>query len=448
MKILHYSLGLPPYRSGGLTKYSVDLMQEQINQGNEVTLLWPGEIKNFQEETKIRKKRKSKNITNYEIVNPLPIPLLNGIKDYFNYTRNLKNKLLYKEFLMDIRPEIIHVHTLMGLHEEFFKSANELKIPIVFTSHDYFGLCPKVNFINNDRICKENEGFIKCKECNKDALTLRKVKILQSPIYRILKKSQVIKKIGININKIYRRQKKNKVNKNTISESDNCCNYNKLFEYYESMFKRIDYFHFNSYLAKDIYNEKIKINAKQKVVTITHKEIKDNRIEKNFNGKLKISYLGNTKSYKGFNLLIQSLDNINYDDFELNVYGNIDVDRKYINRYSEYKYNDLKEIFFNTDLLIIPSIWNETFGFIALEGKSYGVPTIITTCVGAKDIFINEYDGLIVEPKIKDLSEIINRCICDRKILYKINKNIMNEKFTYYFENHVKEINILYNELL
>lgn len=29
MKILHYNLGLPPYRSGGLTKYSTDLMIEQ-----------------------------------------------------------------------------------------------------------------------------------------------------------------------------------------------------------------------------------------------------------------------------------------------------------------------------------------------------------------------------------------------------------------------------------
>ena len=32
MKILHYSLGFPPYRSGGLTKFSMDLMREQIRE--------------------------------------------------------------------------------------------------------------------------------------------------------------------------------------------------------------------------------------------------------------------------------------------------------------------------------------------------------------------------------------------------------------------------------
>ena len=36
MKILHYFLGFPPYRTGGLTKYAYDLMQAQVADGNEV----------------------------------------------------------------------------------------------------------------------------------------------------------------------------------------------------------------------------------------------------------------------------------------------------------------------------------------------------------------------------------------------------------------------------
>lgn len=31
MKILHYTLGFPPLRSGGLVAYANDIMQEQIN---------------------------------------------------------------------------------------------------------------------------------------------------------------------------------------------------------------------------------------------------------------------------------------------------------------------------------------------------------------------------------------------------------------------------------
>lgn len=36
MKIIHYFLGFPPYRSGGLTKYAFDLMKAQVNDGHEV----------------------------------------------------------------------------------------------------------------------------------------------------------------------------------------------------------------------------------------------------------------------------------------------------------------------------------------------------------------------------------------------------------------------------
>ena len=32
MKILHYFLGFPPYRSGGLTKYAFDLMTAQVEE--------------------------------------------------------------------------------------------------------------------------------------------------------------------------------------------------------------------------------------------------------------------------------------------------------------------------------------------------------------------------------------------------------------------------------
>ena len=44
MRILHYSLGLPPYRSGGLTKYCTDLMIEQAKSDNQILLMFPGHM--------------------------------------------------------------------------------------------------------------------------------------------------------------------------------------------------------------------------------------------------------------------------------------------------------------------------------------------------------------------------------------------------------------------
>lgn len=42
MKILHVSQGIPPFRVGGLNRYCIDLMEEQVKQGNEAAILYPG----------------------------------------------------------------------------------------------------------------------------------------------------------------------------------------------------------------------------------------------------------------------------------------------------------------------------------------------------------------------------------------------------------------------
>lgn len=92
MKILHYFLGFPPYRTGGLTKYAYDLMCAQIDNGDEVSALWPGMIELKNNRPRIRKQKGISGINNYELVNPLPVPLDEGIKetDAFIKTCDLK----------------------------------------------------------------------------------------------------------------------------------------------------------------------------------------------------------------------------------------------------------------------------------------------------------------------------------------------------------------------
>lgn len=52
MKILHYTIGFHPERSGGLPRYATDLMNEQVNQGYTVFAFYPGRI-NFIKKNRI-----------------------------------------------------------------------------------------------------------------------------------------------------------------------------------------------------------------------------------------------------------------------------------------------------------------------------------------------------------------------------------------------------------
>lgn len=189
MRILHYTLGLPPYRSGGLTKYSLDLILAQKHKGDNVYILFPGSINMKYPKTTIIKQKTWEQLDVYEIKNPLPIPLLYGIREPKTFINcNNIDKHNFIEFLNKISPDIFHVHTLMGLPIEYLQIAKEQGIKLVYTTHDYFGLCPKVNFIDwKDEFCDLpcNE---KCLRCNTNAPSTLFLRIRNFKFLTLLKK--------------------------------------------------------------------------------------------------------------------------------------------------------------------------------------------------------------------------------------------------------------------
>ncbi|WP_243548904.1 glycosyltransferase [Priestia megaterium] len=196
MNILHYTLGLPPYRSGGLTKYSLDLMLEQVRNGHQMHLLYPGQL-TPSNKVKIKQNKEYKGIDVYEIINPLPVSLLGGVIDPDKFMETLKPGIqLYIKFLKMLNIEVIHIHTLMGLHGEFMQAAKELNIKLIFTTHDYYGICPKVNLIDSKgNICKDFEGGANCISCNENAFSLPMIYVMQSHFYKYLKDSKLVKSL-------------------------------------------------------------------------------------------------------------------------------------------------------------------------------------------------------------------------------------------------------------
>lgn len=457
MNILHYSLGLPPYRTGGLTKYSFDLMKEQAKNGGNIYLLFPGRINSINKNTKIKYYSENLNVKSYEIINPLPVPLLSGISSPKEFMKRC-DKNVFIDFFIKNNIEVVHIHTLMGLHKEFLEACNELKIKAFYTSHDYFGFCTKVNFIDNKGNLCENRDINKCLKCNKKGFSIKKIQILQSPIYRFCKNMGIIAKLKSILNKTKSNDGKeksgNKYNLDMKISNEQRKQFKKLLNYYESMFNKIDYFLFNSNVSKSVYDKYIKSHGE--VISITHSDIRDNRKLKDFNyNKLKVTYLGPDKKYKGFDMLIGAVKELNkeYEDIiELNMYGDIknkNLDNN-IRVNGRYSYNELENIFDNTDLLIVPSIWYETFGFIVLEALSCGVPVLITDKVGSKDIINDEglKKGIIIEAKESELIVKIKEIINDRRILKEINNNILNLKFPYNMNEHANIINDRYKELV
>lgn len=292
MKILHYALGFPPYRSGGLTKFCVDLMTQQSKEGHAVAMLWPGQMKFISKKVNIKvhkaERIKEQTIQSFEVINPLPISFDEGIMDIEAFTKEVESKV-YEKFLEEIRVDVIHIHTLMGLHKSFLDVAKDKKIRLVFTAHDFFPICPKVTMFRHGAICSSVKSCEECGVCNATALGMNKMRILQSPLYRELKDSFIVKKLR----KGHRDRYLSDIDfGDLVKISRTASEYKKLREYYASLLECMDMVHYNSSVTKKVYEAFFEIPY-NRVVSITHSDIKDKRRKKDYtDNKLHIRYLG------------------------------------------------------------------------------------------------------------------------------------------------------------
>lgn len=440
MKILHYTVGLGENRGGGLTKYVDDLVACQ-SKDNSIMILYPGEYKLLSSKVSIKREKDKQGVPVYSILNPLSLPMMFGLKDKEYLTKHTPTSM-WKNFFEENKVEVIHIHTMMGLYEEFIDAANELNIPTIYTTHDYFGLCPKQTYVYQNCKCKNWNSCVDCPECNKYAFSRKKTIIIHSKLFCKLRKNKLFLKI--------KGSAKKKIEKtNNDSERipvNDLSFYKKLKDKYANAFSKIDWFHFNSSVTERVFHRELP-SLKGEIINISHMDVKDHRKEKKFESKkLRITYLGPATAVKGFDWLIETLDNVSLsnNNFVLNIYTYAQLERSYLKKHGDrYDYSQLEKIMDESDILVAPSVWYETFGFTVLEALSYGVPVIVSESVGSKDLIQDERNGFIVNEK--NFQDILLKILSDRDCLKVMNRNILEETFET-FDEHCHKILLMYKK--
>lgn len=225
--------------------------------------------------------------------------------------------------------------------------------------------------------------------------------------------------------------------------------YSNLLNYYKTCFSLIDCFHFNSETSRNVYLENLEyINGT--VIPITHLGINDNRHKKTFDTNiLRIGFIGNNTPYKGLPLLLNVLKQLpSTTPYRLDVWGGKIGKEKDLQVFYRGKFDSLSvsEVYEGMDMLVVPSIWKETFGFVVLEALSYGVPVIVSDNVGAKDI-VRKYNEKFIFSSEFELFVLINEIIDDRSLLIKFNEQILNCEWTYSMKDHAEDIIKLYESI-
>lgn len=222
-----------------------------------------------------------------------------------------------------------------------------------------------------------------------------------------------------------------------------------LLSTYRQMFGMIDAIHFNSQNTADVYNKYIEVPKESSVIPITHNGISDCRQCRRYDQKkLRLGFIGSISPFKGLPMLKKVIKKLNgeglLNSIILNVYDlkvGIDEDTELSNIVYKGRFGEsqMSEVYDSMDLLVVPSIWNETFGFIVLEAFQYGVPSLVSSRVGAKDI-VKQYAPQLVFETETDLYTIIRRLIDHRDDLMLYNKRIIELPWQWSMGNHVNEI--------
>jgi len=384
LRILHVSLGLPPLRTGGLNRYCIDLMEEQRKHGQEVAMLYPGEYTLGGglriEPVKDSRYRLSK------ILNPLPLALTSGIRAPARYMSACGGEA-YRRFLLELKPDVVHVHSIQGIHKEFFDAARSQGIRMVFTTHDYYPFCPNCVTVDSDgRMC-DGPDPLKCSICgSRRGFSRAQEIVMQSSMYARYKNSFLLKKLRAGQNS----KAMEKPGRRGPVRAADPRDYQRLLDYYRDIMRAMGVVHCNSDVARGKYASLFP-GLNYITIPITHQGIACGVRKNAGSGALRIGYLGGKASCKGLDVLLEAvriMDAAGERGWELWLYGADYAELRgkdaRIHDGGQYGPPDQGRVWNSFDVLAVPSLWPETFGFVVLEALAWGVPVICSDLVGAK----------------------------------------------------------------
>ena len=147
---------------------------------------------------------------------------------------------------------------------------------------------------------------------------------------------------------------------------------------------------------------------------------------------LKVFIIGSGAYYKELTLISQNLKISN------NIFFVKKVERQKLLRY--YR---------RAGILIMPSVWEETFGLVGIEAMSVGRPVIASRVGGIPEWLDDGKTGFLVDPGNPDqIAEKVIKLFSNRKLLEQMGKNARKKAEQFSIEKHVIKIEKIYKELI
>jgi len=394
MKILKIIHGYPPLYNAGSEVYSQSICNE-LSRNNDITI-FTREENPYEQDFKIRTEKQNGNLI---------IHFINKRIDKDNYKNENIDKIFAKTIERN-KPDIAHIGHLNHLSTGIIEELKKHNIPIVFTLHDFWLMCPRGQFLQRNY---ESENYYKlCEKQDDEKCALN--------CYNHYFSGQEIDK-----------QRDKEYWTSWI---------NTRMQETKSIIEKVDMFIAPSkYLMNRFVNDfEVPIS---KIIYIdygfpTHYL---QPVEHKTADTYTFGYIGTQIPSKGINLLIKAFSKIEKKAI-LKIWGRtngqsttalknlakeseneIQFCGEYINQ------NLATEVFSKIDSIVVPSIWGENSPLVIHEAQACEIPVITADFGGMKEYVEHEKNGLLFKHRNQnDLTQKMLFAIGNPEILQEYGK--------------------------
>lgn len=381
MKICRIITAYSPYPFGGADIYAEKISREIVKRGNPTVVItinpYFGGSYEEDEGTKIYRFHPF-NVSNVHKIGRQSI-LCQGIwtlLDIYNpYSYQKIKSILKKE-----NPDIVHVHTPVDFTLAVFNAIKSLRLPLVYTIHDYFLLCRRIILLHGDgKVCTEEN---------------------MNPLCRI-----------------YRNFAKDLANKN-IDLVISPCEFNLNLHKKNGIFINTE---------SRILHHGINLDSCNCGNNITNDSLGKSGID--------ILYAGGLTKHKGIHVLIQAFKLIYNLEARLHIVGGGVYEKelkcmassdKRIIFHGKFPNKQMQSFYRNSDVLVVPSICYDVRPNVIPEAFSNGVPVIGAQIGGIPELVKENQTGFLFNPgDIEGLRSILEMVINNPEILKRMRNNCL-----------------------
>jgi glycosyltransferase involved in cell wall biosynthesis len=332
----------------------------------------------------------SKNKDYYRLQKPLSLTEIAN-SDYRKVIR-----LILQAYGIDL----VHVHITLGHSFDIYKISKEMNIPVIYTVHEFFHICPTFHMIDrNGQYCNG------CEYGNENDECLKNHPYINNPSFdgKMLKK--------------WRRE-------------------------FMKVKESIDYFIFPSFSCKKIFSSFFDIEGEKcKVIYHGTSFEKKESSCKDSTTHLRVGILGSILKHKGEKLFKFILRNIKDEKIKFYHYGEGFLKSSNLINYGAYERSEILEMLKRDqiDVILLLSTWPETFSYTLTESVAAGIPPVVTNLGALKERVEKGGIGWVVDYKVPQK-------ICDLLRFIRVNRSEINARRERIKEFPLKSISEMKNK--